>query len=46
MTDVDRITNTLSGVLEVTEDQVERGLDLHRRLVVVDGSCGTPEIWS
>jgi membrane dipeptidase len=46
MTDVARMTNTLSGVLEVTEDQVERGLELHKQLVVVDGSCGTPEIWS
>ena len=46
MSETDRRTELLSGVLEVTEDQVERGLELHRRFVVVDGSCESPEIWT
>jgi membrane dipeptidase len=44
--DVDRRTELFSGVLEVSKAEVERGLELHNQLIVVDGSCEAPEIWS
>ena len=46
MNDIDRRTELLSGVLDVTKDEVERGLELHRKCIAVDGSCGPPELWT
>jgi len=46
MKDTDLKTELLSGVLKVTKDEVERGLELHRKFVVVDGSCDSPAIWT
>jgi membrane dipeptidase len=39
-------TELVSGVLKVSKDDVDRGLELHRKFVVVDGSCESPAIWS
>jgi membrane dipeptidase len=40
------LSKLLSGVLEVTEQEVEKGLELHHKYVVVDGSCAHPELWT
>ncbi len=38
MNAVDKRTELLSGVLKVTKEEVERGLELHRKFIAVDGS--------
>ena len=46
MNDIDLRTELLSGVLKVTKDEVERGLELHRKFIAVDGSCDSPVLWT
>ena len=36
----------LTKVLNITQAEVEKGLELHKKFVIVDGSCGSPHVWS